>query len=190
MKTKVIKMSDSEKNFDFCNHFQDIFLSQDFSDVTFKFGNQSVFAHKIILLSRSEFFKKQFLNKTCESDKKIIEIKDCDVNTFKIYLKYLYTRKLDDSEKNASLLALTDKFLDSKLKTEIEQNLLKHITVENSINLFATARKFNCEILETKTRDFIAENFKKVKKMPDFESIGFEGLLSITKVLSKIAKGN
>lgn len=180
-------MSASEKTINFYDNFERFYLSSDFSDIAFKFENETVFAHKIILLSRSEFFKKIILN---EADNKIIDIKDCDVQIFKIYLKYMYTRKLDDSEKNANLLALADKFLDLNLKTKIEHSLLKNITVENSLELFTTARKFNCEILETKTRDFIAENFKKVKKMSDFELIGFECLLSITQILRKLSEGN
>jgi speckle-type POZ protein len=64
------------------------------SDVTFLVEGEPIKAHSQILCVRSEFFDKELTCGFRESVSKEVVVNDCDSNTFKILLKYLYTDDL------------------------------------------------------------------------------------------------
>ena len=101
-----------------------------------------------------------------ESNNNNIEISDCNVQTFKKYLKYLYIDEINDSDKTVALLYQTDKYLDSELKQICERELLKDINLKNSVDKLFIAIKYHCDEMKLKASEFIVKHFDEVKKLP------------------------
>ncbi|TKX26872.1 BTB/POZ domain-containing protein 6 [Elsinoe australis] len=70
------------------------FDSDVMSDVTIVFGDKTVRAHKILLISQSPYFKGLFCGIFKESKAKEVELKDDDTEAVHAMLKYIYTSKL------------------------------------------------------------------------------------------------
>ncbi|KAH0277523.1 hypothetical protein KCU91_g3115, partial [Aureobasidium melanogenum] len=68
------------------------FNDEQFSDVIVKFGNQQIFAHKVMLASGSVWFEKALCGNFSEANKKVIELHDEDAspNAIMAMLKHLY----------------------------------------------------------------------------------------------------
>ena len=158
------------KKFDFCDYNRNKCFSSIFSDVIIKIGNEEIFAHKYIL-ARNEVFNNMFNSNLLESKSNTVEIKDCEVKTFKTFLKYLYTCEVADDEKTVHLLALADKYLENDLKLLCEPQLYEDINVENSISKLSTAIKYRCDVLKEKTSEFVVKHYDEVQNNQDFKSM-------------------
>ncbi|KAH0009360.1 hypothetical protein KCU78_g10766, partial [Aureobasidium melanogenum] len=68
------------------------FNDDQFSDVVIKFGDQQIFAHKVMLASGSVWFEKALCGNFSEANKKVIELHDEDASpdTIMAMLKHLY----------------------------------------------------------------------------------------------------
>ena len=64
------------------------------SDVRFSVQGEDIRAHSQVLCARSEVLRKQLNSGMQESMSKVIMVGDCNVATFKSFLKFLYTDKL------------------------------------------------------------------------------------------------
>ena len=68
------------------------------SDLQFRVQGEVIHAHSQVLCARSEVFKLQLSSGMQESVSKVIVIEDCDVTTFKSFLRFLYTDSLPTVE--------------------------------------------------------------------------------------------
>ena len=143
-----------------------IFISPLYADVKIKVDDEIINAHKIILSFRNEVFRNMQESNMLESNTNIIEIKDFDTKTVKLFLKYLYTSELDEITED--LLRIADKYVDQKLKKICQDELCKNINVENVVSRLLIAIQCNCENLKNKSSIFIAQNFDKVRERPEF----------------------
>ena len=175
-------------------------MSADFSDVIIQIEDEKIYAHKNIL-TRNEVFEKMLISKMMESKNNILIISDCDVKTFKVYLKYLYTSEVDDDEIMENLLILANKFLEKQLKWICKctilaklQSILEddNLLPQTLIHTLLFAVKYNCIMLKQEVVNLIAKYFKKVKKHSEFESLfsDKETVLLIMKSLNQINEGN
>ncbi len=64
-------------------YLSSLFMSQEKSDITFKVQDQLIPAHKEILLKKSKYFAGLFNSNMAESKQDVIEITDCEYETFK-----------------------------------------------------------------------------------------------------------
>jgi hypothetical protein len=55
------------------------------------------FLDKGILTCRSSYFENMLCNNLMESQDEIIKIKNCDFDTFSLFIEYLYTTKIKES---------------------------------------------------------------------------------------------
>ncbi|KAG8628380.1 hypothetical protein KVT40_004253 [Elsinoe batatas] len=94
-------------------------LDATFSDVTICFGNRHFYAHKVILASRSEYFKSMFTNAFKESNQRTITLEDDDPEALGIMLNWMYVvdalpklRQGEDGNREAiqELYMLADKY--------------------------------------------------------------------------------
>ena len=68
------------------------------SDMQFRVQGEVIPGHSQVLCARSEVLKKQLSSGMQESKSKVIMIEDCNVATFKAFLKFLYTDTLPSAE--------------------------------------------------------------------------------------------
>ncbi|CAG8591344.1 20188_t:CDS:1 [Gigaspora margarita] len=76
---------------------KEYFNNEKFSDIVFKFdcGSQ-LYVSRLVLASRSTYFKTMFNGEWIESKSSIINIKDVEYKIFKIIVYFLYTGTLED----------------------------------------------------------------------------------------------
>ena len=64
------------------------------ADFLFVFGDKALLAHKWILQARVPYFQSMFSSGMVESIASRVEIKDADVESFKVVLKFIYSGRL------------------------------------------------------------------------------------------------
>ncbi|CAG2100952.1 unnamed protein product [Medioppia subpectinata] len=135
-------------------------LSQSFnnpedSDIVFRFRDQLIYGHKLILKMRN----KKFWHK-CEhymdADGKEIRVKQADI--------------VDQ------LLTLANIYGEESLASLCSQFMIQSIDVFNVCQLYAKALDLKCEELETKCHHFMAQNMKEVCLTQEFSE--FDGELA------------
>lgn len=161
-------------------------MSSEFSDVKIKIKKETLPAHKVILSARNAIFRGMFASNMLESTENVLEITDCDVSTFKTYLKYLYTGEVDDEDEICNLLYLAEKYIDQKLKSICECKLLKDVNLENVMTKLSLALQYRCHILKHKAADFIVKNYDEVEKSPEFMSITSSEKLELFLPVAKV----
>ena len=107
------------------------FTSPEFADVTFVVEGVDVPAHRVVLATKSEYFRNMFFSSMQESSGNKIEMKDVAVDTFKNVLSFLYTGELDVGLDN-SVLALY-KAADMYRLEDLKAFCLKMVDKELSI---------------------------------------------------------
>jgi len=171
-----------------------------YSDVTFVVEGELIKAHSLILCARSDVFERQLQCGMRESLSKEVEVKDCDVGTFKALLQFLYT---DDfvgieaaiaamaSESAASgsghvntnssenqrisfiqgILAASHKYQVSRLRLWCEQQLCECISVTEVCSILCQAHLYEAKQLQEVCLAFIKDRFGEVAKTKAFGSL-------------------
>lgn len=111
---------------------------QDFTDVEFKVVTsnckfESIKAHRIVLASSSDYFKKLFTNGMQESNNGVIEVSDVSPDVLRTLIQFCYAQQvvvkkpMSDEEMDhfIQLVQLADKFLLSELKKTCEEVLIR-----------------------------------------------------------------
>ncbi|KAK4011442.1 hypothetical protein OUZ56_020559 [Daphnia magna] len=120
-------------------HIEELFESKVLSDVNLNVGGRIFHAHKNILSARSKVFAAMFEQKTAEKFSNNLDIKDVDPDVFQEVLRYMYTGRMSSGTMDnmaVGVLAVSDKYLLDRLKTECETHLTK--TAERCVG----SRKF------------------------------------------------
>ena len=80
------------------------------SDIEFVVSGVTVDAHKAIVCARSPVFAAMFANEMLESRIGRVNITDVSVETFRLFLQFLYTGSLDESSFDEQLKYCADKY--------------------------------------------------------------------------------
>ncbi|XP_045474802.1 uncharacterized protein LOC123680773 [Harmonia axyridis] len=119
-------------------------------------------AHRVVVASRCDWFRKALLSGMKEDIDKKIVIHETNPETFKIFLEYLYSGKLSPSsithEQLVDLVVLSDRFEVDSLKQACEMALEVTIDTENAIYLLSLADSYNAKTLKVNCLDFIAKH--------------------------------
>jgi len=144
------------------------FLSNKYSDVTFKVGDESIPAHRNILGTSSQHFDDLF----SKHESNIIEIHDAKPEAFKAILEFLYCGEVNLYEELAAeLLVLAPRFDLNDLATGAEDFLTKVINVDNYLRMLETSDRIGSKSLRKKIFTFIVRNMKAISKREDFEEL-------------------
>jgi len=81
------------------------------ADVTFKLPEGEIKAHKMVLSARVEVFQRMFSSSFAESKTNRVDITDCDLETFKAFIRFLYCGRLYQPFDLYNLLALASKYM-------------------------------------------------------------------------------
>ncbi|ODM90843.1 Speckle-type POZ protein B [Orchesella cincta] len=150
------------------------FLSDAFSDVTIKVGEENFPAHKIILSERSKFFSRMFANSMRENNEGIVRIPGDDEALFREVLRFIYQGTVENLDENASeLYILSDKYDIPELSALCEKHLLDHLNVENAVEMFDISQTVASQgLLAKKSKELIMWNKDKfvsdLKTFKDF----------------------
>ncbi|VDO88030.1 unnamed protein product [Heligmosomoides polygyrus] len=118
-----------------------LFSNPDFSDVTFVVKEERFHVHKIILATRSEYFRTMLYGGLKESTQAEIFLKETDPIAFRTLLRYIYTAKVDLSGFAVNELMTILQLAHEYMLTEIEKALASHTKTKlDTDNVFAVIR--------------------------------------------------
>jgi hypothetical protein len=148
-----------------------------FVDVKFKVNSDLIKAHKVVICSRSEYFRALCLGGLRESTQQQIEIHDTSPFLFKKLVEYLYTQRIDidDVADNITeMFIVADKFGCVKLKEHLELVIAQNLTIENVSSLFLVAHRHSASTLKQQCHLFIKQNYQKVKRTREYQKFSKE----------------
>mmetsp|Transcript_26424 Transcript_26424/g.29444 ORF Transcript_26424/g.29444 Transcript_26424/m.29444 type:complete len:628 (+) Transcript_26424:72-1955(+) len=127
------------------SHFELYFNSKTFSDVKFYVGSSKkpLYAHRVILASRCNYFKAMFSQPLKESHSFDVHIGATTRIVFYHLIRYLYTDKieftksLDKFDHLQGLLMLAGQYGIRRLQKRCEQRITKYVKVDNAIELLS-----------------------------------------------------
>ncbi|THX80633.1 hypothetical protein D6D04_04491, partial [Aureobasidium pullulans] len=123
------------------NRKRNFFDDEELSDVIIKFGEEQVFAHKVILASGSVWFEKALLGNFSEAKKKVVELHDDVISgAMMAMLKHLYGMTYHEQEYPGSgkdlpefhldVFILGDKYDVPSLRLAARKTLLEFMSKE------------------------------------------------------------
>uniref|UniRef100_A0A182PHS8 BTB domain-containing protein n=1 Tax=Anopheles epiroticus TaxID=199890 RepID=A0A182PHS8_9DIPT len=154
----------------------------DYADVTFIVENNRIPAHRVILATRSEYFRALLYGGLKESKQSEIRL-DVPVKAFEHLIKYIYTgsmslKQMSDSEIIETLgLAHQYGFID--LQKAIVGRLSKVISIENVCLLFNIAQLFHLDHLLSASGAFMDENATRIVSLESFRGLSYDALLTL-----------
>ncbi|KAK9509111.1 hypothetical protein O3M35_006498 [Rhynocoris fuscipes] len=127
-----------------------LFNSEICSDVQIKLSDGTLNAHKLVLYSKSKYFKK--LIQETLNDSKIIDMSNWSSESYKCYIKYLYTGKLEitSDEYIPEIYLIAEQDTNEIVKEICIKTWREKLTKNNVVRFFGSA--FNCQL-----QGFLAE---------------------------------
>ena len=101
-------------------------VNREFTDIELIVADRTFPAHKAIVAARSPVFGAMFRSDMIESRTNRVNIDDTDPFTFEVFLKFVYTGKLDCSSFSPQLLQIADKYQVESLKLFCQQLMNAH----------------------------------------------------------------
>ncbi|XP_033725452.1 BTB/POZ domain-containing protein 6-like [Pecten maximus] len=142
------------------------------SDVTFIVGEERnrISAHRLVLLSRSPVFYAMLEGPMAEKGE--ITIPDISSETFKLFLRYLYTDTIDLTDRNVvPVLNVARKYCVDILVSLCGEFFAKNLTVDSACVLFEQSHVFVMESLRQQCLQFILNNAPGVLRSATFTDL-------------------
>ncbi|CAK9815309.1 RCC1 and BTB domain-containing protein 1 [Anthophora plagiata] len=141
------------------------------SDFTFQVQGKSIHVHKAVLRMRSLYFNGMFEKYWAENNKNVIEHEQFSYNTYKIFLKYLYTDEIDTPNDIGELTVLADAYLDNQLKRRCVQLMKKSLTITDVAYFYSLSIQYNVKDLTECCLAFALQHMTEVIKTPNFAKL-------------------
>ena len=145
-----------------------------FADVCFIIENEQIYAHKLILSSRSPYFSK-LIKANCKDNSTLeIEIEDSAPKIFLGILEYMYTDELKLSIQNVWEIYKAANFYELfDLVTSCQDFIKKKIQIDTVSIILKNSQIIENTILVTCCYEFIEKNIKNIdlKKIEKFNEI-------------------
>jgi len=161
-----------------------------FSDVVIHIKERKIYAHKVILCKRSEYFNLHFnINVQEKSLHKVDEYfvdEDIPEDDFLHFINYMYCDQVEMTQENVvSLFRLASKFLCTDLKERSEDYIKNHLTLDNVSSILILAHNNASPKLKKECLYLMVQKKKKLKQT-QFESklVNYPELLAeVTRAL-------
>ncbi|KAL5473037.1 hypothetical protein EMCRGX_G027477 [Ephydatia muelleri] len=161
--------------------------SQQYADMCFVLRSTSgdaepvvIYAHRVVVAARCEWFKRALLSGMKEAIDKKIEVLDTEEDTFRKFLNFLYGASIAleglDLEEVCELLVIGDRYEVGTLRALCESELLARLGNTNVFTLLVMADQFSVTILKEACFHYIVCN-------PDVIFTEVEGYAAITEEL-------
>ncbi|XP_064643279.1 uncharacterized protein LOC135497364 [Lineus longissimus] len=168
--------------------------SERFSDVQFEVEGQTFYAHRNVLVSRSDYFRAMFCDGLRESaSQNTIRMPDISPEAFLAMLEFIYSNKIWsklDSFTLVELMRVADMFSLDGLKQVVRGTLASDITTENVVQIYteASTKLPVLDDIRTMCLDFISENFEEVTKSAAFCDLPQAIMLEVVQNAAKNIK--
>ena len=160
------------------DHYR-LLQSAELADVEFLVGDDppvSIFAHRLILCARCEYYKQELtglLREGTASGPVRIPVPDMSASVFRAVLRWLYTGRLlpKDEARDADMagiLKAADKLQIESLKLACQRQLFGNLSVSNVADMWLLARDSNSLHLQSQAFVYMLERFSDVQRSTAF----------------------
>jgi len=152
------------------------------SDVSLRSGDTTFHAHRAVLGVRCDHFAALFHSGMRDAQDRVIEvIPPCEPQSFRDFLVYLYTDRVELTPDNEQeLLELASFYQVKRLVAQCEVALREGIDVENVCELLEVADRNSALQLKRFCESYVIDHFPKVKATESFRQMPHGLLLDIT----------
>lgn len=163
-----------------------LYRSQEFTDVTFNVDGSKIFAHRVVLAARSEYFRALLYGGMRETNPETeIEVKDTTASAFDALLKYVYSGKIflsDYKEETIlELLSLAHKYGFLALESALQGYLKSVLSIRNVCVVFDAAVLYQMNDLCSTCLGFLDRNAVEVLSTDGFSCLTKSALIEIVK---------
>ncbi|XP_050435293.1 BTB/POZ domain-containing protein 9-like [Adelges cooleyi] len=168
-----------------------LYGNETFSDVVFVVDNVRLHAHRLMLATRSEYFRKLLLGNYKESQQRDVTISEASLTSFKLLLEYTYTGRINlgvlGDEIISELFIISHYFGFFNLQHSLAEYYSRNINVDNACSLFTAALRYQLKKLDEDAVKFIDNHAMDIFQSKDFLSLSPEAMVKILKRDSFIA---
>lgn len=164
------------------------------ADLTLLVGpnKEKIFAHRVILMFRSDFFRAMLTSGMSEMIKGEISLPDADPFLVQELLKFLYTDAIPDAtvmQTHAEgLLIMAMRYQCPALIEVCEMDLLHRLDTNNAIGLLQLADMIGATTLKQKVMHFVAINSVKLLQSKEFSELTGELLQETNNAIDQFNK--
>mmetsp|Transcript_36717 Transcript_36717/g.59330 ORF Transcript_36717/g.59330 Transcript_36717/m.59330 type:complete len:445 (+) Transcript_36717:121-1455(+) len=131
-----------------------------------------IYAHKAILVCRSDYFRALFSSGMKESMQEVIEVNGFDYDTFLGMLQFLYTGSVDRfRERRYALFEIADHYNLKELRAEAEAFIRKDLKADNAVEILEFADRFDSAELKAAALQVIAKDLSQVIATDGFKKL-------------------
>ena len=138
----------------------------DFADFTLGSEDGTKFqVHRTVLAAQSSVLRRMFLTPMEERKTASLQLQ-YKADIVRKFVKFFYKRKIEGEEWETlrCFLELAEKYDIPHLKEEVEEVIIRMLTVENMVEMFLLADFHSAEVLRNAAEGFIRTNRLKVKE--------------------------
>ncbi|CAG2117153.1 unnamed protein product [Medioppia subpectinata] len=146
--------------------FGDHYLNDSYSDVKLGLNGTKLPAHKLVLLTESQYFAKLFGEDPTKQEFDLQDMVSSE-DTFKVMLKYLYTKRTEFNAETPlqtvfDVYLMAKKFGVERLMRDSEVEITKMITIGNYLAIYKFADEHQLHDLKRFWMSFVFENSKLI----------------------------
>ncbi|KAK6167195.1 hypothetical protein SNE40_021287 [Patella caerulea] len=173
---------DTERAANLLTGFSKLYQNKEFVDVILVVGSSEYPCHKNVLAGSSPYFMAMFSNNMAESHQEKVTLNDMDAQTLSLVLDYIYTGQVMLTEETVqNLLSASNLFQLISLRDGCAQFMMNHVTVSNCIGIYFFAKAHQCEILASKGKEMINNQFSTLCHQQEFLLLPADKLVEIIK---------
>ena len=141
------------------------------SDVQFKIEDKVVYGHRMMLATRSPYFRSMLLGGLAEAHQDTpIPIPDMTYETFMATLAFVYTGGVTITHENVfELLEASHLFCLEELSERLEKYLAESITDDTAIEILIASKAFSLDVLAEKCLAHVIANYDKFNEKDAFK---------------------
>jgi len=156
-------------------HLGRLYISDEYSDVILIVEKNRIPAHKVILASRSEYFRALLFGGMRETNQQEVELVDTPLSAFKHLLRYIYTGNMSLSSLKEDLildiLGLAHLYGFQELESSISEYLKAVLSVRTVCLIYDTASLYQLDTLSTAALVFMDRHALEVLNHESFLGI-------------------
>lgn len=168
-------------------NFRQIFLDGRMSDFVLKVDSREFNVHKMVLVARSPVFSSLFEHVLDEKNTHMIEIPDCNPESFEAFLHYLYSGSLEtlSAENICNVYYAADKYQVDDLKEQCVRFMKINLSVETVCDIISLSIHNGETKLQKIASNFFCQNVKEIIKTVQWQKYLAENPIQANELLNK-----
>ncbi|VDN31012.1 unnamed protein product [Dibothriocephalus latus] len=156
-------------------HISELFNNKSYSDISLVVKSTEFPAHRVILASRSEYFRALFYGGLSEAHSSTVHLNGISDTAFYHILCYIYTGRLNLSglahEDVLDILGLACQYNFVNLQAALSKHFTHSLTLDNICSVYDAAIVYDLEELVLACLEFMDRFAPTILSMPQFERL-------------------